>query len=63
MTSPHPVLNDSKQLSETKRERLYEEITGDERICWHCVGQNRMRSTGSTSCRQLGKGCAVPRSL
>jgi ribonuclease HII len=33
----HPVLNDSKQLSETKRERLYEEITGDERICWHCV--------------------------
>lgn len=33
----HPVLNDSKQLSETKRERLYEEITGDERISWHCV--------------------------
>lgn len=32
----HPVLNDSKQLSETKRERLYEEITGDGRIRWHC---------------------------
>jgi ribonuclease HII len=25
----HAVLNDSKQLSELKRERLYEEITGD----------------------------------
>ncbi len=33
----HPVLNDSKQLSEVKRERLYEEITGDARIRWHCV--------------------------
>jgi ribonuclease HII len=33
----HPVLNDSKQLSEAKRERLYEEITGDARIRWHCV--------------------------
>ncbi len=33
----HAVLNDSKQLSEVKRERLYEEITGDARISWHCV--------------------------
>lgn len=33
----HPVLNDSKQLTEAKRERLYEEITGDARIRWHCV--------------------------
>ncbi|WP_395748153.1 ribonuclease HII [Prosthecobacter sp.] len=33
----HEVLNDSKQLSEVKRERLYEEITGDVRIRWHCV--------------------------
>ena len=33
----HPMLNDSKQLSEAKRERLYEEITGDVRIAWHCV--------------------------
>lgn len=33
----HKVLNDSKQLSETKREALYEEITSNERIRWHCV--------------------------
>ncbi|MDP1590058.1 MAG: ribonuclease HII [Prosthecobacter sp.] len=33
----HPVLNDSKQLTEAKRERLYAEITGDARIRWHCV--------------------------
>jgi len=33
----HAVLNDSKQLTEKKRERLYEEITNDERIRWHCV--------------------------
>lgn len=33
----HSVLNDSKQLSEVKRERLYEEITADARIRWHCV--------------------------
>lgn len=33
----HPVLNDSKQLNETKRERLYAEITTDSRIRWHCV--------------------------
>ncbi len=33
----HALLNDSKQLSELKRERLYEEITGDSRIRWHCV--------------------------
>lgn len=32
----HPVLNDSKQLSEKKRDRLYDEITGDSRIRWHC---------------------------
>ncbi len=33
----HPVLNDSKQLTEAKRERLYDEIIGDARIHWHCV--------------------------
>jgi ribonuclease HII len=33
----HRVLNDSKQLNESTRERLYEEITGDDRIRWHCV--------------------------
>lgn len=33
----HPVLNDSKQLSEAKRERLYDEVTNDARIRWHCV--------------------------
>lgn len=33
----HAVLNDSKQLSEVKRERLYDEITSDTRIRWHCV--------------------------
>lgn len=31
----HPVLNDSKQLTEKKRELLYEELTGDSRIRWH----------------------------
>jgi ribonuclease HII len=33
----HPVLNDSKQLSEAKRERIHDEITNDPRIRWHCV--------------------------
>ncbi|MGV3659389.1 MAG: ribonuclease HII [Prosthecobacter sp.] len=33
----HRVLNDSKQLSHAKREQLYDEITQDERIRWHCV--------------------------
>ena len=33
----HPVLNDSKQLSEKKREILFEELTNDARIRWHCV--------------------------
>ncbi|WP_395746151.1 ribonuclease HII [Prosthecobacter sp.] len=33
----HAELNDSKQLSEAKRELLYEEITTDVRIRWHCV--------------------------
>lgn len=33
----HSVLNDSKQLTEAKRERLYDEITGDSRIRWCCV--------------------------
>lgn len=32
----HKVLNDSKQLTHEKRERLYEEITADDRIRWHC---------------------------
>lgn len=33
----HPVLNDSKQLSEKRRDALYEEITNDPRIVWACV--------------------------
>lgn len=33
----HDVLNDSKQLTEAKRERLYDELTTDARIRWHCV--------------------------
>ncbi len=33
----HPLLNDSKQLSESRRETLYEELTNDKRIVWHCV--------------------------
>jgi ribonuclease HII len=32
----HAVLNDSKQLTEKKREAIYEEITTDPRIRWHC---------------------------
>lgn len=32
----HAMLNDSKQLSEKKREALYEEITDDSSIRWHC---------------------------
>lgn len=32
----HKVLTDSKQLTHEKRERLYEEITADPRIRWHC---------------------------
>jgi ribonuclease HII len=30
----HPVLNDSKQLSEKKREAVYEELTTDSRVLW-----------------------------
>lgn len=33
----HPLLNDSKQLSEARREALYEELTADDRVVWHCV--------------------------
>jgi ribonuclease HII len=33
----HGVLNDSKKLSEARRERLYEELTADARIRWCCV--------------------------
>ena len=33
----HSVLTDSKKLSEKRREELYEEITGDERIHWASV--------------------------
>lgn len=32
----HAVLNDSKQLTEKKREAIYEEIKADPRIRWHC---------------------------
>lgn len=31
----HDLLNDSKQISEAKREVLFEEIVNDPRICWH----------------------------
>tara|TARA_R110002049_G_scaffold24162_3_gene85801 strand:+ start:510 stop:1115 length:606 start_codon:yes stop_codon:yes gene_type:complete len=31
----HDLLNDSKQVSEAKREVLFEEIVNDPRICWH----------------------------
>lgn len=33
----HAVLNDSKKLTELRRERLYEELTGDDRVRWCCV--------------------------
>ncbi|MCB1209028.1 MAG: ribonuclease HII [Verrucomicrobiales bacterium] len=33
----HPLLNDSKKLSEKQRETLYDEITNDGSIQWHCV--------------------------
>lgn len=33
----HPVLNDSKQLSEKKREKLYDELISDPAIRWHAV--------------------------
>ena len=33
----HPVLTDSKKLTEKKREEIYEEITGDPEITWHSV--------------------------
>lgn len=33
----HPVLNDSKQLSEKKREKLYDELIADPAIHWHAV--------------------------
>lgn len=29
----HPLLNDSKQLTEKQRERIYEELKADERLC------------------------------
>jgi ribonuclease HII len=31
----HPVLNDSKKLTEKQRELLYDELTTDPRIRWH----------------------------
>lgn len=33
----HPFLKDSKQLSEARRESLFEDLTSDARIIWHCV--------------------------
>lgn len=33
----HPILNDSKQLSEKKREKLYDELIADPAIHWHAV--------------------------
>ena len=32
----HKVLNDSKQLSESQREKIYEELTANENIIWCC---------------------------
>lgn len=32
----HALLNDSKKLTEKRREELYAELTGDRRIRWHC---------------------------
>ncbi len=37
VTFEHEVLNDSKKLTEVKRDRLYDEITGNPEIIWHCV--------------------------
>ncbi len=33
----HAILNDSKKLTEAKREKLYHELTTDARIRWCCV--------------------------
>lgn len=33
----HPILNDSKKLTEAKREKLYDELTTDARVRWCCV--------------------------
>lgn len=33
----HRVLNDSKKLSERQREKLYEELTSNTDVVWHCV--------------------------
>lgn len=33
----HKVLNDSKQLTERQREKIYEELTGNTNIIWCCV--------------------------
>lgn len=33
----HPVLNDSKKLSERQREKIYEELTGSGDVVWCCV--------------------------
>lgn len=32
----HPILNDSKQLTERQREKVYHDITANTRIRWHC---------------------------
>lgn len=33
----HSTLDDSKKLTERTRERIYEELIADPRICWHSV--------------------------
>jgi ribonuclease HII len=33
----HPILNDSKKLTEAKREKLYDELISDVRVRWCCV--------------------------
>jgi len=38
----HPLLNDSKKLTEKRREKIYEELLSDERILWaHSYAQVR----------------------
>jgi ribonuclease HII len=58
----HPLLNDSKQLTEAKRELLYAEITQDDRIRWHCemVGVEEIDRVNILQATWLGmRRCAL----
>ena len=33
----HPVLNDSKKLTEKQRERIYDELTSSKQVHWRCI--------------------------